>query len=257
MNNSTLLLLAPAINVLVTGLFASVVLGQYLRRRRSYQLYWSIALGMAFLATLAYIGMLVVYPTSALGVMLFRGYYALGGAVMPAWLGLGSIALISNKKIADTCCQVLCALSVLAATLIFLAPIDIAKLHGVAGTPGTGVLRAGAWLIMVIALNTLGVVAVAGVALYSGWKLLLRQKSLAGSRTSTIVWANSFIFAGAILNGAAGGLARFVGLQSIFWLIMALGWIVLFAGVKLASRRTQSTGQGTTIADEATQAAGT
>ncbi len=253
MNNTTILLLSPAINVLVTAIFAGVVLRQYLRRRRSYQLYWSIALSIAFLATLAYIGMIVARPTSTTGIILFRSYYALGGAVMPAWLGLGSIALVSKKRIADICCLVLSVLSVLAVLLVFLAQIDMAKLSLVAGTPGTGTLEPGAWLIMVIVLNTAGVVAVAGVALYSGWKLLRRQKSLAGGRTSNIVSANIFIFIGAILNGAAGSLARFLGLQSIFWLIMAAGWIVLFIGVALASRRSQSTKQA--AADQTPQTA--
>lgn len=253
MNNTTLLLLSPAINVLVTAIFAGVVLGQYLRRGRSYQLYWSIALSMAFLATLSYIGMIIARPTSPGGILLFRAYYALGGAVMPAWLGLGSIALVSKKRVADICCLALSVLSILAILLVFLAPVDMTKLRVIAGTPGTGTLLPGAWLIMVIVLNTVGVLAVAGVALYSGWKLLRRQKSLAGGRTSNIVWANIFIFAGAVLNGAAGSLARFLGIQSIFWLIMAAGWIVLFAGVALASRRSQTMKQA--VAGETTQTA--
>lgn len=243
MNNTVFLLVAAAVNMLVTGVFATVVLRQYLSRQRSYQLYWSIALSMAFLATLAYVGMIVVQPTSTGGVLLFRSYYALGGAVMPAWLGLGSIALVSKKRVADICFVALSVLSVLAVLLVFLAKVDMAKLHMIAGTPGTGILEPGAWLIMVIVLNTAGVVAVAGVALYSGWKLLRRQKSLAGGRTSNILWANIFIFVGAILNGAAGSLARFLEIQNIFWLIMAAGWIVLFVGVVLASRRSQSTKQ--------------
>jgi len=28
--------------------------------------------------------------------LFFRGYYYLGAALMPAWLGLGSLALVSN-----------------------------------------------------------------------------------------------------------------------------------------------------------------
>ena len=35
-------LISSAINVVVTGLFAAVVLRQYLRRHRSYQLYWFV-----------------------------------------------------------------------------------------------------------------------------------------------------------------------------------------------------------------------
>jgi hypothetical protein len=241
--NNALLLLPPVINTLVTGLFAGVVLRQYFKRRRSYQLYWSCALSMAFLATLAYIGMLAVGPTSGTGVLFFRLYYALGGSIMPAWLGLGSIALVSSKRIANICFSALSLLSVIAVSLVFLAQVNMAKLSVIAGTPGTGTLEPGAWLITTIVLNTLGVVAVAGVALYSGWKLIRHQKSIAGMHTSNIVWANIFIFVGAILDGVAGSLARFLGLQSSFWLIMALGWLVLFSGVALASRRSRTARQ--------------
>jgi len=84
MTNNAILLLFAIVNVLVTALFAGVVLRQYARRRRASQLYWSIALTMAFLATLAYVFMVIVGPTSSAGVVLFRIYYILGAALVPA-----------------------------------------------------------------------------------------------------------------------------------------------------------------------------
>ena len=62
MTDTSILLLFAIINIVITGLFAGVVLGQYIRRRRNSQLYWSIALIMAFLATLAYVFMVIVGP---------------------------------------------------------------------------------------------------------------------------------------------------------------------------------------------------
>ncbi len=262
--NSTLLILPPIVNVIVTGLFAGVVLRQYIQRRRNYQLYWSIALVMAFLATLAYIGMLAATPTSSVGLALFLVYYALGGTLMPSWLGLGSLALI-KPRLADTCFRVLNVLSVVAffAVCFGALNIDTQKLSTVAGTPGTGVLRTGLWTVFTIVLNSLGIIAVAGVALYSGWKLLQErmhldlhfkisfiqfhiykqipstQDDFSKTRTLHILWANVLIFVGAILDAVAGSLARFFGVQSTFWLIMAVGWIVLFLGVLLASRRSR------------------
>ncbi|GCE19790.1 hypothetical protein [Dictyobacter kobayashii] len=237
--NTILLLLPPLINVLVTGIFAFVILRQYISRRRSYQLYWSISLLMAFVATLAYMAMLMVGPTSEPGTYFFRLYYALGGTIMPSWLGMGSIALISKPRVSRAFVGFLLLLSLIAGTFVLDATIDMARLSHIAGTPGTGTLQPGPWLVMTILLNTLGVVAVAGVALLSGWKMLRKQARMGEIRTSNILWANIFIFTGAILNAAAGTLARFLGLDSIFWLIMALGWIVLFLGVLLASRRSR------------------
>jgi hypothetical protein len=81
------------------------------------------------------------------------------------------------------------------------------------------------------------VLAVVGVAAYSGWKLIRRQSSVAGIQTINLLWANVLILAGDLLNAAAGSLARFFGLQSSFWIIQAFGWTIFFAGVLLASRR--------------------
>src|SRR5215467_7048555 len=218
MNNS-ILLLYPIVNVVVTAVFAGVVLRQYLRRHRIYQLYWAIGLTMAFLATLAYVLMVVVRPASDAGVLFFRIYYILGAALVPAWLGLGSIALVTSTRVQRICLTILCVLSVLAAVLIALAPVDLSRLSHIAGTPGTGILQPGAWLITIIILNTLGVLAVVGVAIYSGWKLVSRQRRVADLSTSNILWANVLILIGDLLNGAAGTLARLLGVESTFWLV--------------------------------------
>jgi hypothetical protein len=235
--NNAILLLYPIVNVVVTAVFAGVVLRQYLQRHRIYQLYWAIGLLMAFLATLAYVLMIVVQPASGPGVLFFRIYYILGAALVPAWLGLGSIALVTSRRIERICLSVLCVLSVLAAVLIVLANVDLTKLSHIAGTPGTGILQPGAWLITIIILNTLGVLAVVGVAIYSGWKLVSRQRKIADLSTSNILWANILILIGDLLNASAGTLARFLGVESSFWLVMSLGWVVFLIGVLLASHR--------------------
>lgn len=243
MTNNAVLLLFAIINVVVTGLFAGAVLRQYMRRRRTSQLYWSIALIMAFLATLAYVLMVIVGPTSSFGVVLFRLYYIFGAALVPAWLGLGSIALVASARVTRVCLIVLVVLSLLAVGLISTATIDMSKLSQIAGTPGTSILDPGAWLVTIITLNTLGVLAVVGVALYSGWKLIRRQSSVAGIQTINLLWANVLILVGDLLNAAAGSLARFFGLQSSFWIIQAFGWTVFFAGVLIAGRRSTTNRQ--------------
>ncbi|MBV9258658.1 MAG: hypothetical protein JO215_11630, partial [Ktedonobacteraceae bacterium] len=52
-----------------------------------------------------------------------------------------------------------------------------------------------------------------------------------------LLWANVLILAGALVIAAAGTLARFFGVESTFWLVMAVGWIVFFVGVLLTNRR--------------------
>ncbi|GAC1389467.1 MAG: hypothetical protein NVS4B11_03460 [Ktedonobacteraceae bacterium] len=236
--NTPFVLLSSAVNVVVTGLFAGVVLRHYLRRHRSYQLYWCVGLLMAFIATLAYVFMLQVQPTSYNGIILFHTYYILG-VLTPAWLGLGSIALVSSPRVTTLCLTFLYLLSGLTTALVLLAKIDMHTLSQIVG-PGTGILQRGPWLIAVIIVNTLGVVAVVGVAIYSGLKLYRRQQNIAGFRTSNILWANVLILVGDLINAGAGTLARGLGVESGFWVIMALGWIVFFVGVLLTSRRATS-----------------
>jgi hypothetical protein len=235
--NNPILLLYPTVNVVLTALFAGVVLRQYMQRHRIYQLYWAIALSMAFLATLAYVLMIIVQPTSNVGVLFFRIYYILGGALMPAWLGLGSIALVTSARVTRICLVILCVLSILAAVLISISNVDLHQLSQVAGTAGTGILQNGAWLPTIITLNSFGALAVAGVAIYSGWKLIRRQSSVAGFRTNNLLWVNTLILLGVALISLAGSRARFFGAEGGFWLVMASGWVVFFIGVLLSSRR--------------------
>ena len=231
-------LISSAINVVVTGLFAAVVLRQYLRRHRSYQLYWFVGLFMAFVATLAYVFMLRVQPTSYNGIILFRAYYILG-VLTPAWLGLGSIALITSPRVTTWCLTFLYLLSGATTALVLLAQINMQQLSQIVG-PGTGILRPGLWLVAVIVINTLGVVAVVGVAIYSGLKLYRHQQNIAGLRTSNILWANLLILLGDLVNAGAGSVARVLGFESGFWVLMAFGWVIFFVGVLLASRRSSA-----------------
>jgi hypothetical protein len=237
MSQNTLLLIFAIINLVVLAVFAGTILRQYLRRRREAQLYWSLALLMAFFATLAYILLVVGTPTSSAGLFFFRLYYSLGAALTPAWLGLGSIALVTGKRVSRTCLFVLVGLSLAAVVTISDAPINLVTLAHIAGTPGTGILGNGAWLPLIIIMNTAGVALVGGVALYSGWKFLRRQASVAGSQPGNLLWGNLLILLGALLDGAAGTLSRLFGLSSSFWLVMAVGWFIFYLGVLLIGRR--------------------
>ena len=148
----------------------------------------------------------VAQPASETGILFFRLYYILGAALMPSWLGLGSIALLAHKRFTNISLIILCLLSVLAIVLLSFTSIDKQQLSQIAGTPGTGILQPaiGAWLITIIVLNTLGVLAVVGVAIYSGWQMVRRQG------TSGLLWANVLILTGDLINAVAGTTARLV-----------------------------------------------
>lgn len=237
MSSTTLLVTFAFVNVVVTGLFAGLVTQQFARRHRIYQLYWMIALLMAFVATLSYVLMVLVGPASQAGILYFRMYYILGGALTAGWLGLGSIALVAGVRTTRITFYVLLVLSALAAVLITIDPIDMHALSQIAGTPGTGILQPGAWLALLIILNSLGWLAVAGVAAYSGWKLVRRAKNATGTHSLNLLWANILILVGVTLVAFAGSLPRFFNVEGGFWLIMVAGWAVFYGGVVLASQR--------------------
>src|SRR5258707_11719076 len=128
MSQNAVLFVFALVNVLVVAVFAGTILGQYVRHRREAQLYWTLALLMAFIATLAYILMVASTPTSQMGIFYFRLYYTLGAALTPAWLGLGSLALVLGKRVVRTCGFLLCGASLLAVVTVSAASIDMTAL---------------------------------------------------------------------------------------------------------------------------------
>jgi hypothetical protein len=212
----------PTLVAVVSAACAGVVSCQYAARRRSYQLAWALALVMSAAAATAYVAALP--PTSS--ATAFRLYYSLGAVLMPAWLGLGSVLLVAPKRFAEWATSGLVSASALGAGAVFATPISTGALATLDGGPGAGVLEAGAWLPLTIVLNTVGVAAVVGVAIYSAVALVRRRGS------GQLLLANISIAAGDIIVGIAGSMAR-TGHPELFWATMLVGWIVVFGGFLL------------------------
>jgi hypothetical protein len=215
----------PLAVALVSAVFAGMVLQQYVSRHRPHQLVWGIALLMSALGSSAYV--LALPPGGS--ELAFRIYYGLGGMLMPAWLGLGSLFLASSRRVAEGALAFLVNASALGIGALLVATVNQNQLAGLSGGPGTGVIEAGVWLPITIVLNTLGVLAVVGVAAYSGFQAARRN----GSRI--LLTANCLIATGDIIVGIAGSMAR-TGLPQLFWVTMLAGWIIIFAGFLAASQ---------------------
>lgn len=215
----------PLIVAVVSLAFGISVLTQWSRRRRPQQLIWGVALLMAAVASLAYVGFLGNGDAT-----LFRLYYLSGALLMAAYLGMGSLYLALTRRTCDIVLGVLIVASVAAAVLLLSAPVNAAQLHGVQhhGGPGQGVIKQGLWLVLLILHNIFGAAAVIGVAIYSAYKVLRRQ---APRRFAA---ANITIAVGTIVISEAGTAAR-VGSPNYFWVVMAIGWIVIFGGFLLTT----------------------
>jgi hypothetical protein len=208
----------------LSALFSAALLWQYALRRKPHQLIWMTALLMSSAASMAYV--LALPPTANEGA--FRAYYALGAVLMPAWLGLGSIYLVAPPQLRQWSLSALMVASALGVGAVMAAPISGQQLARLNGGPGVGVLLAGPWLPLTIVLNTCGVAAVVGVAIYSAARVARRHAP------GRLLGANLAIAAGDLIIGAAGSMAR-TGFPDLFWITMFTGWVVIFAGFLLAS----------------------
>jgi len=220
------LFIYPLIVAVISLVFGLVVLSQWARRRRPHQAVWSFAL----LVGAAVGSFIFVAFEGAGGELLFRLYYICVALFPAAYLGMGSLYLVVSRRAADLILAVLAIVSALGVALMLVAPLDhIALLTAQhAGTEGTGVLKQGLWLIPVILNNIFGSVALIGVALYSAYKVVRRQAP------PRFVVANVVIAAGAFIVAGAGSSAR-LGNAAPFWIVTAVGYIVLFGGFLLTT----------------------
>jgi hypothetical protein len=227
----------PILVVVLNGFFSIQVLRQFLRRGRSYQLVWTCALVLGFLAAFFYL----LFLADSTSPVYFRLYYIFGGLLMAAYLGLGSVYLHLPRRAADTIAVIVVIASVVGATLIFQAHVDVSRLHSSARSigPGTNALGPGAWKALVAILNSFGALAVITGAVYSAGRTFTRHAPV------RFLWANILIAGGTLIAGAAGIVADQGVFAGSFWAVLLVGFIVLFAGFLLASgiRSTQRPGK--------------
>lgn len=215
----------PLVVAAVSLVFAILVYRQYAERRRPHQLIWTISLAQSCIASVAYLLSLAMGGNA----LMFKIYYIFGALLVAAWLGLGSIYLMAPGRMARLCAWVVVALSVIGAVQILAAPVDVTQLRSLAGGSGRGVLQGRSWLPVLVFMNTFGTVGVVVPALLSAWRLARRQAA------PRFVAGNALIAVGVLVLAFAGTAAR-LGAGG-FWLTMALGWIVTFAGFVIVSGR--------------------
>lgn len=211
----------------VTGAFAATVLDQYLRRRRAYQLIWSLSL----LAFAVAFGAQFVASVAGWSGLLFRLWYGFGALYAVPLLGLGTVYLLCPRwaKIAGT---------IIVAELMFWG---FARIYGTPLAPENLVAAAGAAhpdtrllpddiRSTAIFLNMLGTLA---LFLGAAWSALsFRRRRTARHR----VVSNLLIAAGALLAGGAGGLERY-GYPSLLYLGNLAGITVIFLGFLRSNER--------------------
>lgn len=203
----------------VSAIFAAVVLGQYLRQRKPYQVVWAI--GLLLFAVAAAAGALA--RSSGVSATEYRVFYLFGAILNVAWLGLGTIYLLARRRWAIGALLAVVILSIVSAFAVFSAPVDLAA----AVDSGRGFQDAPLPRILAGIGSGVGSIVLIGGALWSAWVFLRRRHN--GRRAL----ANVIIAIG-VLIVAAGGTATFTGASGILELTNLVGISVMFAGFLLA-----------------------
>ena len=206
----------------VTFFFAVAVFERYRRRKGTHLVLWGIGLVFYGLGTLTEAIMLFTFHPLALKI-----WYLTGAMLTAAWLGQGTLHLLVRKSgVATTLFALLVLVSVIAVTLVLVAPVEPAvdNLNEPASAPYQEILvRSGAITFLTILLNIYGTLALVGGAIYSAY-IFWRKRVLADRMIGNIL-----IAAGAMMPPMGG---TFIMARLADWLYLSefLGAVIMYVG---------------------------
>jgi hypothetical protein len=214
-----LVIALPAAAAAIAALCAAFVGWDAVRRPSPERLSWAVAFLLFTAAALSE----VVGAANGWTPTLARAYYLAGAVLVVGVLALGELYLLLPRRMPAITPGVSLLVIAVAATAVWSAPIDSARLSAV----GWRALERGPFLVALAAtINAGGTVVLAGGALYSAWKL--RAGGGSGRRAAGCI----LIAIGTIAVALGGTLTRF-GRPEYLYLTMAFGIAIIFAGVVL------------------------
>ena len=260
----------PLAAALVSFLFTLLVLAQFLRRRRPFQLVWSLGLALYGASTLAeFLG-----NSQGWSETVFRWWYLTGAIAVAAFLGLGTVylqppgrfgwwvvalvvvgalpALRGNPLAAAVALLAAAAMALVqwraparlpqagfallvtatlwAGALTLSVPVEASLLPGAGDESPKGNAFPAGLRALTPMFNIPGGLAMAGGAASSAWFFWRRRAE--GRRAL----ANLLIFLGAVIPSVTSLLSR-IEVTSGFYLGQLLGILLIFAGFLIAGRR--------------------
>jgi len=200
------------------------VFNRYLQKGGTHLLLWSIGLLLYGLGTLS--EALMLFTFSSLGLKI---WYLSGAMLTAAWLGEGTIHLLVRRRgVAVTFTLILAVVSLVAITLVMLAPITPAAAAFNVNSPLTTqyrdiLTRNGFVVLLTILLNTYGTFTLVGGAIYSAY-IFWRKRVLFNRMIGNIL-----IAVGAMMP-AMGGTFLKLGLPDWLYLSEFLGVVFMYVG---------------------------
>ncbi len=214
----------PFLSTLVTFAFATAVFRRYLHKRGTHLLLWSIGLVFYGIGTLAE----VIMGFSFSGLVL-KLWYLSGAMLTAAWLGQGTLHLLVRKRgVAGVMTLALAALSLLAAVLVLIAPLNASAASYNVTLPISSqykdiLTRGGLMLLLTILLNIYGTLTLFGGALYSA--MLFWRKRILFNR----MLGNLLIAIGALAPALAGSFVK-LGLVDGLYFSELFGVVLMYIG---------------------------
>jgi hypothetical protein len=205
----------PLTSTIVSFAFGLAVLDQYFARRKPYQLVWAVGLFMYAVGT----GTEFWTGFWGLNETIYRLWYLFGAIFVAAYMGMGTIYLLTKRQVAHTIMVALTMASLYATYLILTADIDISNLHGLSGVAMPTSIRS-----MTPIFNTFGTVGLVGGAAHSAW--VYWRRHILPHR----VVSNILIAVGAILPAFGGLHIRLGGGIELFYVSEFIGIIIMFVG---------------------------
>lgn len=209
-----------ALTSIISLVFAALVIGQFIQRRKMYQAVW--AAGLIFYG----IGALCQYlaSTPLWGEGIYRLWYLTGAFYVAAYLGMGTIYLLLPRRLVHILFLLLVLGSIYAAIKTFSVPVDFqAVATGLREGEISGIGFPGDVRIMTPVFNIFGTLGLVGGAIYSAIVYATRRAH------PQRVASNVAIAVGGLVSASGSTLLRF-GVPAPFYISQFLGIALIFFG---------------------------
>lgn len=223
MPSSSILTVLPLSVMLIGAIFAIVLFNHYFTtRRRPHELVWGVAFLLFSIGAACQVYADLVGDWTSTSARL---YYLTGAVLNVGYLGLGTVYLMFNRRVAHVALAIMLVLTAVSVFVIFTVPIDATKLQAEAGWKAVAAIStAPRWLAAII--NSLGTLLVVGGALWSGF-VFWRKRIMKNRMIGVFLLA-----AGTFLVALGGTITGLTGLKNYdyLYLSMAIGVVVMFVG---------------------------
>ncbi|MCL4449404.1 MAG: hypothetical protein M1483_02520 [Actinobacteria bacterium] len=199
--------------------FSMSTMDKWLEKATRHYLVWSIALIMAAVAAAT----MAISSTAGWSGITFRIFYLFGGILNVPWLALGTVYLLTTKRIGDISAIIVTAYSAFSIGVLFSTPL----LHPVP----LHQLAQGSKVFSILPQVLAGTGSSAGALVIIAGALF----SIVKVQRARVIISNCLIAAGVMIMGASGVLNSIFDQMVAFSVTLALGIAVIFAGFLTSS----------------------